>query len=456
MRALFTGAAALLLSGCVQGPAPLPSNPPDIPEGWTAAAALTAADAGIPDAWWLDLGDDGLAQVLDEAGDTADTRIAAARIAEADAFLQTARSNLLPGLTIGANGGTQKNGDSPARQDSADARLGFDWNPDVSGGNAARAAAALSQRDAAVLELSAKRIAVRNVAARLYFTRQEARRQAANTAATVSSLAESLALARSRESAGLASALDVAQAEAALAAAQAIAPRFAAAETSATRGLETLLGRPPGTLDRDVDHSVTTLRASQARLLFPAEVLARRPDVAAAEKLLAAAGFDVAAARADFYPRLRIGAAIGAQRVSAPTPFQDSGLIANAIGSLSAPILQRGQLRAGLEAASARQRVAVETHRQSIITALNEVEISSALYRGADAAAERSAAAVRAAELQLQLARARYRAGANSFLEVIVAEQDLLAARRALITADADASRALAALYAAMGLGGAA
>jgi len=454
MRPFLAATTLLMLAGCVRTPTPFALALLQTPERWTAAVALPTAAPDIADAWWTAWNDDALARVVGAAGDTADVRIAAARIAEADAFLRTARAALLPDMAIGASGRMQKVGDGPARQDSVAVRLDAGWEVDLAGVNRARAASALSERDAATLRLAAVRIAARSQAARLYFTRQEAARQRANTEATIASLHDSRALARSRAAAGLASELDVTQAEAALAAAEATAPRFAAAATAAARGLDSLLGHLPGTFDTLVLDPVQAPRPAQARTLFPADVLARRPDVAAAEKMLSASGFDVAAARGAFYPNLRIDTAVGVQRLSDPSPFQDSGLIVAALGGLTAPLLQRERLYAALEAASARQRIAAETHRQIVVAALNEVETVAAAVRYATASADRAMAAVAATELQLQLARTRYKAGASSFLEVIVAEQAVFAARQEMIGTEAEAARSLAALFGAMGLGG--
>jgi outer membrane protein TolC len=82
------------------------------------------------------------------------------------------------------------------------------------------------------------------------------------------------------------------------------------------------------------------------------------------------------------------------------------------------------------------------------------VETVAAAVRYATASADRAMAAVAATELQLQLARTRYKVGASSFLEVIVAEQAVFAARQEMIGTEAEAARSLAALFGAMGLGG--
>jgi multidrug efflux system outer membrane protein len=111
-------------------------------------------------------------------------------------------------------------------------------------------------------------------------------------------------------------------------------------------------------------------------------------------------------------------------------------------------------LAANLDAASARQRIAAEGHRQVLIDALSQVETASNAFNSAHASAGFAAQAVAGSERQLNLAGSRYRAGVSSFLDVIIAEQSVFAARQSVTSAEADAARALAALYAAMGLGG--
>jgi len=455
MRACALLAVAAALSGCAAAPAPTGVTPPPPLAKWTDAAAARAGVPTIADDWWTPLADVALTRVVTAAGDTSDVRIATARLGEAESSLRVARANLRPDFVVGVNAATAKNGDGPSRQDSANVQFGANWEIDLFGANRSRAARALSERDAAMLRISAVRISARTTAALLYFTQAESARKLETAQRTIASLTDSLSLARSRENAGLDSALDVAQAETALAAAQAAAPRYSAARTAAARGLESLLGLMPGALTAELAESTPAPLPLHVQTLFPADVVARRPDVAAAEKSLAAAGFDVTAARADFYPKLRIGAGVGAQTLSATPPYQDSGLLASLIGALTMPILDRHRLNGSLDAAAARQRIAAETHRQVLIDALAQVETAANAYDQSQSAAVFAQKAVSASEQQLKLARSRYKAGVNSFIDVVVAEQAVLNARQSLISSEADAARALAQLYGAMGLGGA-
>jgi NodT family efflux transporter outer membrane factor (OMF) lipoprotein len=445
----------LALTSCAQAPEKNVLAPLTAPSQWTAEATVTSSTSAIADDWWTALGDAELSRIVAAAGDTSDVRIAQARLDEANAFLRGAQSALRPDVSLGAGGSINKSGDAPRRQESANAQLNLSWEIDLFGANGARVDSAISARDASALRITATRITARATAARLYFTQHEATRQRAIAEQTITSLIESLALARSREAAGLNSALDVAQAEAALASARAAQPRFAAAAVSAARGLEALLGQAPGSLSATLENSATaTTLPSQPETNFPADVLARRPDLAASEKLLTAAGYNVSAARADFYPKLRIGASAGLQTLSPTSPFQDSGFIGSLLGSLTTPLFERGTLAANLDAASARQRIAAEGHRQALIDALSQVETAGNEFNSARVSAGFAAQAAAASERQLNLARSRYRAGVSSFLDVIIAEQSVFAARQSVTSAEADAARALAALYAAMGLGG--
>jgi NodT family efflux transporter outer membrane factor (OMF) lipoprotein len=455
MRACVLLAVAGVLSGCAAGPASNGVSPPPTLAQWTEAAGARAGVSDIADDWWTPLADDALARVVTAAGNTPDVRIATARLAEAEALLRTARANLRPDFVVGVNAVAAKNGDGPPRQDSADVQAGANWEIDLFGANRSRAARALSEREAAMLRISAARISARTTAALLYFTQAESARKLETAQRTIASLTDSLSMARSRENAGLGSALDVAQALAALAAAKAAAPRYEAARTAAARGLESVLGLTPGALTAELAELAPGALPRHVQTLFPADVLARRPDVAASERFLVAAGFDVTAARADFYPKLRIGAGVGAQTLSAATPYQDSGLIASLIGGLTMPIFDRSRLNGSLDAAAARQRIAAETHRQVIIDALAQVETAANAYEQAQSAAVFAQSAVGASEQQLTLARSRYQAGINSFIDVVAAEQAVLNARQSLISTQADAARALAELYGAMGLGGA-
>lgn len=455
MRRALALLAASSLAACAT------PDTPDLrptPNAWTEAADAGAPPAAeIADAWWRAYQDPLLAMLVEAAGEADDVEIARTRLDEARAGLKRARSALAPQIEGVATGFDRKNGDAGVfgRSRGAQPALQAIWDPDFFGASRTRSRAARASAESAAFDLAQARIDARAAAAQLYFSYRDAQARFAAAERTVASLTDALSLARSRVEAGLASNLDLAQARAALAAAEAQPAAASQAQTEARLGLERLLGLPPGALRAELEAPTPVPLAAPTHLLAPVEVLARRPDLRAAERRLAAAGYESSAARRDFFPKLTLSGLFGVQWVEPQTPFTANGGVWNVAGSLAAPILTFGQLEGARNAAEARlQRAAIE-YRAAATAALTEVEL--ALDAGSQAsirlAAQREALA--AAREQAELARARYTAGLVPLLEVLTAEQAAFSAEAAASAAAADAAQAYATLSAAMGLGAA-
>jgi len=285
---------------------------------------------------------------------------------------------------------------------------------------------------------------------------QDARdcQQCAAANRSLARLSDVRGLVGSRERAGLVPGLDLAaaRAEEALARTRPLAAREAA--DSARLGLEVLLALPPGALRETLSQPRPMPRAAAPALLeTPLAVVARRPDLRAAERDLAAAGYDARAARRDFWPSLSLGAAIGAQAVSPETAFTATGFLASLLGQLTVPLFTGGRLEAERDLADARRTEAAAAYRQAATRALSEVEVALVEQRSATLRQAALADALAAANDQVALARARYLGGLASFTDVLVAERAAFDAEAELATAAADAGRAFAALSAALGAG---
>lgn len=443
-----------------------PPAPRPTPEAWTEAA-VDAVDA-VDDRWWLAYGDPVLAELVEAAGQVDEVAIAETRLREARAGLRQARAALAPEISGGATGSSRRNGDglpldlgsgsaqtlTNARNAAASASAA--WDADLFGANRARARASRASARAAAFDVEDVRIQARFTAAQLYISYRDAQARLSAAERTVEALREALALASARSDAGLVSNLDVAQARAALssAVAQPAAARQAAAE--ARLALEALLGRPPGALRETLiagDRAVPVANLPD-RLLAPVAVIARRPDLLAAEQRLTAAGFDRKAAVRDFFPRLTFSGLVGVQWADPETPFTAGGGIYNVAGSLAAPLLTFGRLEGALQGADARKQRAALEYRDAATEALSEVERALIASIEAQVQAGAQADALAAARDQAALARSRYVAGLAPFLEVLVAEQSAFASEAAAARAQADAAQAFARLSSAMGLGG--
>ncbi|MGQ2990910.1 MAG: TolC family protein, partial [Brevundimonas sp.] len=233
-----------------------------------------------------------------------------------------------------------------------------------------------------------------------------------------------------------------------------IAARQAAEE--ARLGLEALLGLNPGALTAALTQPTTAAFETPAvrALSAPAAVLARRPDLRAAELQLWAAGAEARAARRDFWPTLSLSAALGGQAVDPETPFTASGFLSQIAGGLTAPLFIFGRLESARDAADARRTQAEIAYRQAAMDALSEVETALAALASAEARAGTLADASDAAEDQVRLATGRYRAGVSPFLEVLTARRAAADAMAEHAAAQGEALIAYARLNAATGLGG--
>jgi NodT family efflux transporter outer membrane factor (OMF) lipoprotein len=448
--ALFVAAAGLALAACATDSGPQP-EPPASPSAWTAAAL---PDAGPEiERWWTAAGDPVLDQLAQQAGTAADVRLAEARLFEAQARLGAARAALRPEL--GARGDAAREGVDDLDQESFQALVALSLAPDLNGALGARARAAGLRAEAQAARVAAARLAARATAVQLYAAYRQATARAAAGDRAVAALEEALALADSRERAGLTSGLDATSARAALAAARArpIAARQAAEE--ARLGLEALLGLPPGALSTLLAGPPTaTFAAPPVRVLgAPAAVLARRPDLRVAGLELAAAGADADAARRDFWPTVSLGVALGGQEVDPETPFSASGFLDRLAAGVTAPLFSFGRLESARDAADARQRQADIAYRQAAVDALAEVETALVALAAAEARADTLAQAATAAADQTGLADARYRAGVSPFLEVLTARRAAADAEADLATARGETLAAWARLNAAAGLG---
>lgn len=452
MRRALISLSFVAAAGCATAPEVASLRP--TPARWSVESA--ASDAAPDDAWWRGFHDAALDAIIARIDDGDDVAAANARVASAIAGLGDARAALFPDMRAQGTAGVQKNGDEAPRARFASGGLAASWSPDLFGQSRLRAAAARERVRASEADLAAARLDARSIAARLYFAIRNAQGQARAAEARVASLRETLALVRSRARAGLAPDFDAAQAEAALASAEAGPPSLRQAETASRLSLEALIGAAPGELVGLLGPDGAVPQPPDADPgLAPAAVLARRPDLVAAERRLSAAGVDASAARRDFWPRVSLSALIGAQSVSPENFVSGSGLLYNAASQAAAPVLSFGRLEAARDAADARRVEAAIAYRQRATRALAEVE--RALHARKDAAARvtSSMRAVAAARDQASLARERYVAGLSPLLEVLVAERANFDADASLTIARSDAANAYADVSAAMGLGGA-
>lgn len=168
---------------------------------------------------------------------------------------------------------------------------------------------------------------------------------------------------------------------------------------------------------------------------LPAALLARRPDVAAAEERVVAANAQIGVVTADFYPRFSIVSAAGFESANLRTLFDWRSRIASIIPGVTLPIFQGGRLKANLEAARAQYRQTVALYLNQVLIAYGDVEDALTDLHALIDIVSRYRAAVDASQHYLRLAQVQYRTGLADYLVVIDAERTLLTNQVSLVQA---------------------
>ncbi len=451
------------LSGCAVGPDyQAPEVASETP--WLDETAATRSEASPADlsGWWSQFDDPLIANYVERALDTnKDVEIAAARLAETRALARQARSRLLP--TVEARGsytkfrlseqGPQNPGGLIPRSDEL-FDTGFDasWELDVFGGNRRRNEAGKARVEAADAELADVRLSVTAEVVRTIIELRGAQRRLDVATRNAGLQAEILTLVSSRVDSGLTPELDMLNARAQLEGTRSALPQFDAAVRSAALRLATLVASAPEAVVADFSPVLPIPEASAA--LEPGlrgEILRRRPDVRAAERSLAAATADTGVAVAALYPRFILSASYGWQTLDFGELFTGETESSGLVGGLTQPLFAGGRLRAGVDAADARQLETLRRYEQTVLLAIEESEGALTRYaRSLDSRdhLERSAeASARAADI----ARRLYESGLTDFLSVLDADRRRLLAEDALAERQAEASVNLVAVYKALG-----
>jgi NodT family efflux transporter outer membrane factor (OMF) lipoprotein len=442
----------MALAGCGAGERPAAPSTAVVlpPAGWRDSVegdAATAAD------WWRGFGDPVLAAVVEKAlANNSDILIAAARVEEARAQFKLARAQQLPTLS-GVFGGKARDRSvspfgTPEEQSAAQGTLSVTYDLDLFG----RLANATESARAALLASQAARdnvrLAVAASAAGGYITLLGLDARLAVLRDTLKARADSLHLATRRAEAGYAPRLDLAQAEAEYRATEQLIPTLVLAIRRQEDGLSLLLGENPRAIARGGALVALVLPGVGGGL--PADLLRRRPDIAAAEQQLVAADRSLDSARAAFLPSVQLNAAAG---YVASTLLSDPIGIWTIGGSILAPLFQGGRLTAQANAAAARRDQAAFAYRRAALTAFREVEDALAAVQRTAEQEQALSAQRNALADALRLATNRYRAGYSPYLEQLDAQRGLLAAELSLAQVRADRLNAVVSLYQALGGG---
>ena len=439
-------AAALALAGCAQVPQTGPLPIPRSPDHYGVAASLgQPAGAWPADDWWHRFGDHQLDALIGEALRASPSLAAAqARVERALAVATSAGASLAPAVDASAgasrvrqsyNNGIPEAFVPQGWNTSANVGLNLRWELDFWGRNRAALAAATSDAQAAAADRAQARLVLTTAIADGY---AELARQQVLHATAVQAVAVRRQTARlfaERQKNGLETVGGLRQAQAKEALAEAELAAVDEAIVLQKYQLAYLAGAGP---DRAlaIDAPALDLATTRAGVpsVLPADLIGRRPDVAAARIRAEAMAQRIHAARAAFYPNVDLSAAIGYQSLGLDLLTKSGSLAGNVGPALSLPIFNTARLQGQYKAAHADYAEAVAAYDDTVAQALRDVAEANTSQRLLAGRLERTEAAVTHADEAWRVANNRYRGGLATYLDVLNAEDALLANARELAT----------------------
>jgi NodT family efflux transporter outer membrane factor (OMF) lipoprotein len=380
--------------------------------------------------WWEIFGDpqlNALAERIDGANQT--IRQAAARYAQAQAVLRQTRAERYPFVT-GAASTRRSWTDRGSVGATGDFELGVDagWEVDVWGRVRRAVEAGRAQAQASAADVESVRLSVTAALLQNYLALRITDAQARLLEDTVAAYSRLLTLTRNRYNAGVVGKSDVVQAEAQFKSAQAQRVDLGVQRAQFAHAIAALIGETPATLSVAPAPLVARLPAIPPGL--PAELLERRPDIANAERRVAAANARIGVAQAALFPAVNLSAGAGINSTTLPELLRAPTLFW-ALGSAAAQVLfDGGERQAVTDQARALLDAEAAVFRQTVLTSFQEVEDSLAALRILEEEAQLQADAVAAARESVKLTENRYRAGTASILEVIVVQTIALSNER--------------------------
>lgn len=476
IRATFALLPALALAACAVGPNYKPPVvQPDAKQPFAEGQASTMLSTQpLPAHWWEMFQDPALDRLIQDAfAYNTDIRVADANLRQARGVVLQQRAGLFPTTTVSgqysrnrtgvdslaAQGGTATTGAIPPGVNGFDYNLfqaGFDasYEVDVFGRVRRSIEAARGDEQASAAQLDAARISIAASVAQAYADACGYAAQADVARDTARLQGDTLKLTQRLLDAGRGTRRDVDQAAVTVEQANAQVPQLEAERRAQLYALAALTGRPPAEIDGEAQ---ACRIVPKVKTVIPvgdgAALLARRPDVRAAERTLAADTARIGVATAALFPSVSLMGSVN----STGTKGSQLGT-AKSFGFSVGPLIQWNfpnilAARAQIKQAKAGTDASLASFQGTVLTALKETEQALARYAAAldqNAALARAAAA---ADDAAKLSRIRFDTGRDNFLNLLVSEQDRAAARSALAQSDQQVADAQVSLFKALGGG---
>jgi NodT family efflux transporter outer membrane factor (OMF) lipoprotein len=438
-------------------PAAFKEQPPAgvSPGEWKPANPQDAMQRGK---WWEIFGDPSL-NALEEQVSVSNQTLAQseAQFRGARGAVREARAGLFPTVSAGASATNSRAGASRASGATSNGTttvyqvpIDVSYEADVWGRVRRQIEANVATAQASAADVEAVRLSLQAELAADYFQLHglDQQRQLLDTA--IVGYQKTLQINVNRHNQGVASGADVAQAETQLETTRAQAIDLGVSRAQLEHAIAILTGKPPAELTIAV--APLGVAPPAIPLELPGELLQRRPDIAAAERRVAAANAQIGVATAAYYPSLTLSASGGFASSTLGTLFSLPSRFWSIGPQLLATVFDAGRRRAVTAQAQAAYDADVAAYRESVLTAFQNVEDNLAALRILSDEATQQAAAVAAAERSLTLAQNRYNGGITSYLEVVTAENAALANERTAV--DIASRRLVASVNLVKALGG--
>lgn len=465
MRIAGLTLSVFLLSGCMVGPdfnAPEVKSPPTWRQG-TAQSQIV--EQGLEPHWWDIFRDDQLTALIEGAAQgNLDIQAAGARLLQAQAEYRVVTGETLPSVSGSASYQRARNSQNGLQDISGldgkkaystwQPAVGVSWEVDMWGRLRRARESAGAHVDVSDDLRRAVLIGIQAETASDYFLLRSVQLQRENALKDLDIAGHSLKLIRIRMANGVATQLDIAQAQSQVAAVESTLPVLEQQEAHLINALSYLLGKEPGALAQQLRGTrPLPLTPPNVPVGLPSELAQRRPDIRAAEAQLHAATADIGVATADLYPRITLTGNVGLQAMQFGQLGNWGSQLYSFGPSLTLPVFEGGRLRGQLALKKAQQQEAGLHFQNTVLKAWHEVDDAMVDYDTGQRQRSQLQIRVNNDSTALEAASKQYVAGETDFLNVLVMQKELIAARQRLVISDADVSLALVRLYKALGGG---
>ncbi len=453
--------AAAFLAGCTVGPdyvRPKVDVPAAYKEGFTFQPARPRDHVGRGN-WWSAFGDPELDSLLEQVNVSNQTLIASeAQFRQSVALANVARAAFFPTVGFGVSqtesqpSGTTGpvTGVAASRRTIYSAPFNFSWEADLWGKVRRSVEQNESTAQAGAADVENARLSLQAQLAQNYFLLRALDSQKRLLASTVEGYAKSLELTNNRYKQGVVARIDVAQAETQLKSTQAQLIDLGVQRSQLEHSIAVLVGKPPANFNLPpAEHYA---KPPLLPIELPADLLERRPDIAAAERRVAAANAQIGVAEAAWFPSATLSATYGFQSATAAKWFTAPSVFWSLAPAVALTLLDGGRRHAVSDQAMAAYDASVANYRQAVLTGFQEVEDNLAAIRILEEEARVQADALTAAQRVLEYSLNQYKAGIATYLQVVTAQATALSAERS--SADLLARRMTATVQLVKALGG--